>query len=479
MFAAPGFLWLLRHELLVLWRGSILVRTRRHVILPVLFVFVAFQAIALVLARLIVAHPLALPVLLLSANINLVFLFALMASRAITSCIDVIYGRGDADFLLASPIPPGRVLAVRMLGVAVAIAAPWLLLGGVLGNALAACGQIWGLSVYPMIIAEALMVAALAFALVVVLLRVISPQAARRVGHSLALLTGVGIFIIGQLPRFLPKAELAQFWASMLPGPDGGGVAFLFARGLLGQMAGLAASIALAAAVFISVWVFLAKQFAQGVIIAAASRPRGRQGAQRGQFRASAFAALFAKDIRLISRFPGLITQVIYRSLTLVPVLLALAGKFHIDGGMAFTAPLLVFLAGQLGLFFISVLAGCELIPELTLSAPVSSILPQRASLAASACATLLILALPMLAVLAAAPHLAPGLLAGMAGVLLSNLVLGLRLPIPLVRASFGKTGTGTVMGLILGVALSSAWSFTVWLIVAPNPLSWLLQQGG
>src|ERR1700757_2849025 len=130
VFSAPGFPWLLRHELRVLWRGSILVRTHQHVIVPVLVVGALFQGIGVLLARAMVAHPIPPAEMLLAANINIVFLFVLMFSRAMTASIDVIYGRGDADFLLASPILPGRVLAVRMLGVAASIAAPWLLLGG-------------------------------------------------------------------------------------------------------------------------------------------------------------------------------------------------------------------------------------------------------------------------------------------------------------------------------------------------------------
>ncbi len=486
MLAAPGFPWLLRHELRVLWRNSILVRTHRHVVVPVLAVALLFQGVALLLARQValflarqqVAHPIALPTALVAANVNLVFLFILMFSRAITASIDVIYGRGDADFLLASPIPPGRVLAVRMLGVACSIAAPWLLLGGVLGNGLAAYGQYWGLSVYPMFFAEALLVAALAFAFVVALLRVVSPQAARRLGHSLALLTGIGIFILGQAPRFVPQPMVVRFWVSLLPGPHGGGVAFLFARGLLGQPAALAASLAFALAGFCAVWVFLARPFADGVITAAASRPRGRATAQAGRFRASPFAAVLVKDLRLIARFPGIFTQIVYRSLTLVPVAFILTGKFHMAGGMSAAVPLIVFLAGQLGLFFISVLAGCETIPELAASAPVPQTMPRQAAMAASAYATIVILALPLLAMLARAPRLVPALAAGVTGVLLSNVLLGQRMPIPLVRAGFGKTSTGTVAGLILGVAVSTIWSFFIWLAVAPHPLLWLHPGG-
>jgi ABC-2 type transport system permease protein len=477
MFEAPGFLWLFAQEMRVLWRGSILVRTHRYVIVPVLGSLLLFQAIALVLAHQIVQHPIPAAEMLLTANINIVFLFALMFSRAVTASIDVIYGRGDADFLLASPIPPGRVLAVRMIGVGMSIAAPWMLLGGVLANALVVYGQVWALAVYPMLGAEALFTSAVAFAIVVVLLGRVAPGATRRLGHTLALFTGVGIFALGQAPRFMPAQALGYFWLSLLPGPDGGGFPFLFARGLLGQPGALAASLAFAAAVFATVWIVLARPFADGAITAAAYRPRGAASAQGGEFRSTPFAALFAKNLRLLARFPGVLSQTVYRSLTLVPVMLVLAGRFHMAGGYAVAAPLLVFLAGQLGLFFISVLGGTEDAAELAQSAPIAAKLPGRAALAAAGYVTVLLVAMPAVATLIRAPELAPALFGGIIGVLVCNLSLGLSLPIPLVRAEFGKTQQGTLLGLILGVFVSSVWSFAIWLVAAPNPLAWLMHQ--
>jgi ABC-2 type transport system permease protein len=466
----PGFFWLLRHELRVLWRGSILVRTHRYVLLPALIVGVVFQLIGLLVARLIVQHPVQENLMLLAANINLAFLFVLMFSRAMMACIDVIYARGDADFLLASPIPPNRVLAVRMLGVACSIVAPWMLLAGMLANGLAIFGQFWALSIYPMLAGEALIVAALAFALVVALVGRIGPMAARRAGHSLALFTGIGIFILGQTPRFVPRKTLSSFWSGLLPGTGGGGPAYLFARGLLGQGAALLASLALACLVFALVWVFLAGPFARGAISAASYRPGGRAGAQQARFRKSAFSTLLAKDMRLLARFPGLGTQIIYRSLTLVPVVAILLGKVAL--GVAVTVPLLVFLAGQLALFFISVLAAMDDMPQLVASAPVAVSAPPRAALAASAQASLLVVALPVLAVIARAPELTAVLLLCLAGALASNLTLGRRFPIPLSRAAFGKSQTGTLLGLVLGVSVSSAWALASWLIAAPHSLA-------
>jgi ABC-2 type transport system permease protein len=464
MFRAPGFLWLFVHELRVLWRGSILVRTHKYVIAPVLGVGIVFQAVALLLAAQIIKHPLGLPQMLLAANLNLFFLGVLMLSRAMTSAIDVLYTRADVDFLLASPIPPGRVLAVRMIGVGVSVAAPWVLLGGVLANALAVFGQPWALAIYPMLLAEGFCAAAFAFALVVFLLAFVPPGLARQTGHMLALIMGVFIFALGQAPRFIPSAQLVRFWAALLPAPNS--PATLFARGLLGQPLPLLASLAIALSIFLAVWAGLAGRFSSGAITASAYRPGGNASRQGGTFRATPFAAVFMKNLRLLTRFPGIVTQTVYRSLTLVPVIMILGGKIHFGGGVQVVVPLLVFLTGQLALFFISVMIGSDESPELAASAPVRPAALNRAALMAAAYATLLLMALPVLAVLWRDSPLIPALIACMGCVLISNLALGLRFPIPLVRAQFGKASTGTLLGLVLGVGLSSFWALAGWLLV-------------
>jgi ABC-2 type transport system permease protein len=475
MFGQAGFLWLFWHETIVIWRGSILMRTRKYVLVPVLVVALMFQAIALILAWQIIKHPLPRGEMILVANLNLFFFGVLMLSRAMTAAIDVIYGRGDVDFLLASPIPPGRVLAVRMIGVAVSVAAPWALLGGALANALAIFGRFWALAIYPMLFAEGLLVAAIAFALVVVLVGWVGPAVARRAGHTLALVMGVFIFALGQAPRFIDPVKLGNFWQSVLPAGNARGAELMFGRGLLGEPGPLAASIAVSIAVFAAVWATLDGKFASGAITAAAYRPAGTARRQTGEFRKNPRGAIFMKNLRLLTRFPGVVSQTVYRSLTLVPVLMILSGKLRVGSGVEVVAPLLVFLAGQLALFFISVMVGSDESPELAASAPVHPVSLRRAALNAAGYATLLLMALPLIGVFFRDAGLMPVVLTGMAGVMLSNLILGFRYPIPLIRADFGKAQNGTVMGLILGVGVSSAWALAAWLLAAPHPFAWLL----
>jgi hypothetical protein len=189
------------------------------------------------------------------------------------------------------------------------------------------------------------------------------------------------------------------------------------------------------------------------------------------------FTAIFMKHLRLLSRFPGVASQTVYRSLTLVPVVMILGGRLRVGGGVEVVAPLLVFLTGQLALFFISVMTGSDESPELAASAPVDAAFLRRAALGAAGYATAVLMALPVMAVLLRDGALLPALLACMAGVLASNLALGFRMPIPLIRAEFGKSQNGTLLGLMLGVGVSSVWALAVWLVVAPHPFAWLLAR--
>jgi len=165
---------LLALDLVLLWRGSILLRTRRRVWVPLIVTLIVFQAAAYVVAGLIVRHPVGRPEMLLAADINLVLLGALMLSRAITTVVDMLYARADADFLFSTPTAPGAILASRMIAAGLSVAAPWVMMTGVLGIGLALHGAAWGLAAAPLLLALGGLAAALAFAVVLALVATVA-----------------------------------------------------------------------------------------------------------------------------------------------------------------------------------------------------------------------------------------------------------------------------------------------------------------
>lgn len=472
MFKPTSFAWLLTHEVRLLWRNSILLRTSRHVLIPLILVGGLFQAGGLLLAKILQAQSLSLPILILIANFNMIFLGGLMLSRALSLTIDVLYSRGNSDFLLAAPIPPVRILAVRMLGVAASTGAPWALLSGVMANALAIYGHPVALTVYLSVALVACLTSSIAFFLVVFLTARFAPATARKLSQSLALFMGILIFAGGQAPRFMPAAKLRTLWLHFLPTSRNITAAiWLPARAILGQPLPLTLASLITIIVFLLVLRSRARQFAEGTISAAAiTASTNRPGANRN-FPATPFTAAMFKNLRLLLRFPGLLTQTVYRSLTLIPAAIILTGHLSIKANPAIVVPLLVFLTGQLALFFISIIIGGDQSPELLSSAPVAATIGRRAAYATAGYATAIIMVLPIIGIFLREPNMLAILLAGMAGVALSNLILGNRYPIPLFRPAFGKIQTGTVFGLIIGVAVSSLWGLSAWLLVAHNPL--------
>jgi ABC-2 type transport system permease protein len=472
MFKPAGFAWLFAHEVRLLWRQSILLRTSRHVLIPVILVGLLFQGAALLIAGLLRAQSLDVATMILIANLNLILIGGLMLSRALSLAIDVLYSRGDADFLLAAPLPPWRILAVRMLGVAASTGAPWLLLAGVMANALAVFGHPRALTGYIAICLAAILAATMAFFLVVLITARLAPATARKLAQSLALLMGVIIFAIGQAPRIVPAGTMRGIWLHFLPNAANiTSLAWLPARAALGQPVPLVVAIFMTAGVFLLVLRVRARQYAAGAISAAAyTASDARRGS--GSFRDSPLAAAMIKNLRLLVRFPSLVTQTVYRSLALVPAAMILSGHMAIRTSPEIVVPLLVFLTGQLALFFVSIITGGDQAPDLLGSAPVSVRIGRVSAYAAAGYASGIVMALPVLAVALREPHRLAPMIACMLGVGFSNLVFGEKFPIPLFRPDFGKTATGTVFGLIIGVAISSLWGLTAWLLVAPDPLN-------
>jgi hypothetical protein len=140
----------------------------------------------------------------------------------------------------------------------------------------------------------------------------------------------------------------------------------------------------------------------------------------------------------------------VYRSLTLVPVAMILSGRVRIGAAPGIVVPLLVFLAGQLALFFCSVIIASDQAPDLCRGAPVPAGLAPRASAAASFYATILIMALPLAGILLREGAVLPVAVAGIAGAAASNLALAQAFPIPLVRPAFGKTQKGNFLGRLI-----------------------------
>jgi ABC-2 type transport system permease protein len=366
---APGWRWLLAHELRLSWRGQggkslwfLLV------ILGLFWVFCHFVA----------WHVMREPSRLLSqgmvATAGLVtwFVVLLVAATAFGLAIIALFERSDFDLLLSSPIPPRTVLAVRGLGVAVQSLGFFAIFAIPFANGALAHGHWRFAAAYPALLALGLGAAAFAFATTLALVRAFGARRARTVAQIAGAFLGAGLFLLMQSFNFLSRATQEKLVmlartdaAQSVIGPES--VLWWPYRALVGDSIPFIAVTAACVAAFVSVVVHAERLFLDG------SRDAPVEPARR-TLKAGAFASglsrvVVAKEMRLILRDPKLITSMLLQVLYLLPLFFMLLRKGSV---IALLAPTILLVASSLAgnLAFLTVSA--EESPDLVGSAPVS-----------------------------------------------------------------------------------------------------------
>ncbi|THD71081.1 hypothetical protein, partial [Phenylobacterium sp.] len=401
MIAPPGStLWLLRHELRLLWRGLAGRRGRGKGQFRLMWISAILPLILLVTAGLPLAFALRkveIPITPISGAIAAAVslaIFTLMLSQTLSAAVDALYERADLDLLFSSPMNPRRVLTVRFLAVAVNIFALFFLfsLPILLPTALLSHPAWLGLEV--VLAAIALAAAGAGLLIAWSLFRLIGPRRTRTVGQVMAAIVGAAAFLTGQAYNILGRGKSASVWTDMvrgigqsrfksLPGLDWP------LRAMLGQPGPMLGVLVLGAGVFLVANQVLGPRFAADAAAAAGvgtGAPRKARSHARARFSTSAFAATLAKELRLIARDPALISQVLLRVLYILPlgfVLLRQAGTaqaYALPG----SAGALALMAGQITGSLAWITISAEDAPDLLSCSPAPIRTMRRAKLAAA-----------------------------------------------------------------------------------------------
>ncbi|HEX5379245.1 MAG TPA: hypothetical protein VFW47_11755 [Phenylobacterium sp.] len=405
--------WLFAHELRISWRGLVARRGggMRGLIIVAIAValFVAFAGVPL---GMMLRH-FQVPVVRLSvivADLVLVVGGSLMLSQTLASAAEALYQRGDLDLLFSSPLSPRKTLTVRFLVLALNAFLAFAILISPLLLPVALIGHPPWLAAYVVLASLALTASALGLALAMGLFALIGPRRTRMVAQVSSALIGAGVFLASQA-------------GNLMNGGGGGGRAGLWLqakrlaadphfapppgadwplRAMLGEPVPLLVLLAGSLALFFGVSTWLGGRFAadaaaaSGADSAVAHRPAGR-----AKFSSSAFAATLKKELRLLWRDAGLISQVLLRVLYLMPLGLLLirnagtADSMVLPGG----AGGLAFLAGQVAGSLAWITISAEDAPDLLACAPTPLGTFQTAKLAAAFLPLAALLA-PLLAVL-------------------------------------------------------------------------------
>ena len=269
----------------------------------------------------------------------MLLLFTLMLSAAMSRIVSAFHERRDLDLLLAAPISPMLILAIRAVTVVVAVSAMFAIFIFPIANVGVASGHWWMARLYPLVLLMATTATALALALTGALVRMIGVRRARIGLQIFSALVGASFYLISQAQNFFPdgmrQRVMSLFVGAVRSDARFGPIAFLLriaAGDALAWLAFAAGSLSLfvAALWFTRTRFFEVAQIpeATGRVIAPLRSKVDRRIAHG--FSRSPFAALVGKEWRLILRAPQLLSQILLQLLYLLPLLFV---AFARDGG--------------------------------------------------------------------------------------------------------------------------------------------------
>jgi ABC-2 type transport system permease protein len=474
--AAPGSIrWLLGHELRLAWYGATINKGGKRrpgwgSVAVWAVGFLGLHVIAFAMLRALGPGGMGDPLLAIPISLVVAVCSTFMLSSSLRACVLALFERGDLDLLLSSPLPSRSIFAVRLLGIAAVTALPYAYLAGPFANVALVLGHPGWLGLYVTIFACATLTACAGMLLTLGLVRVLGARRTRVVAQVLGAIAGALIFLLSQFFNFtrhdgdVGPRIIATLTHQPLFGPDS--ALWLPGRAVLGAPLPLLGAILLAGLAFVLTLARTHRFFVHGLQQAAGmGRVRTRPaGALRFRFRGSLFDTVVVKEWRLIARDPHLIAQVLLQLIYLVPLLfLVMRGD---SAGPALGAGLTLLcssLTGSLAWIVIS----AEDAPNLLLSAPAPRRTLQLAKLAAATMPALLLVALPLLWLVARTP---------LTGVLVaftvSAAVLGAGLIVlwtgrPAPRSDFKTRGKENFLCTMLELVSSLCWGGLGWLLVA------------
>ncbi len=478
MFKPGSVMWLLGHELRLTWRNFLArtagpVRIGLRILLLGLLLWGGYwvaQAISDV-------NPNFGPIPLTVVGAIFLLLLSFMIAQALMLITEAIYQRGDIDLLLASPLPPWRILLVRMAAIAINVATLYLALAGAVFVWLPVFGGWQWMEFAPSVLALSLFATGLALFLAQVLFRVLGPRTTRVAAQILASLIGAAFFLAMQSQNYVPPQERAEMYRNLLIhlAPvlgDETSPLSLPARAAFGRPVEFAAWIAICVSVYlVAVWWFSARFIANASAIAGLGGGKRRLDARVRETRGGVQASLVRKEWRLIVRDPLLLSQILLPILYFIPLFFVFGTRFQREGLNQYALPgfaaAFVLIATTLAASLAWITVSAEDAPDLIAAAPVSRDQIERAKATAAAGPVIVMMLAP--AVIASLADVPAGfwLMLGAAGAIVSACLIAIWYQKPGTRKNFRRRTRAGFFVTVGQVFITFCWVGATGLAVA------------
>ncbi len=427
------------------------------------------------------------------ATAALLFLLLTTISTTLISVVQAIYGRGDIDLWLSSPLAPRSIVLVRVGAIALKACLGWALFALPFADAFGLVVAPKWFALYLVVPSLALLGTGVSLVLAVGLYRLLGPRRTR----VFAQILGAVIGMMAMLPQFYNFASREQSAAaakqlggylSTIAWPALDSWIWLPARALMAEPFPAAMFAIVCFGTFTLAAVGLASWFVASMA--------GAQGTSKGsprkttvrRFNTATLSAMRRKDILLIARDPWLLTQVLQQAVASLPFAIMI-WRFSANGhslAWAVMAPI----AGGLAAALTWLTVSGERAPDLLYAAPVRRFDVLRAKLEAA----LVLIAGAMTAPIAIAwyvdPWLGQVLLFCCTGAAISNALLEMRYPAPgrpsefnqrrrdnwglgLLEMLIGLAWGGTAAGMMASGLFAFVGLALLALIILPMYLSW------
>ncbi|MET0385416.1 MAG: hypothetical protein ABW321_05630 [Polyangiales bacterium] len=456
MFKPGSVLWLLRHELRLVYRGA-----RRKLlgsigtVLLLLVLHTAAVPLAIGLRGLSLLSP-RVPLLLVSGVVGMACLT--LCARSLTLAVQSLYERGDTDLLLSSPLPPATWFSVRASAIALLAAAELALLLLPIANVFVFFGFTRWLMAYVLVPFAALLGTTGSLWLAIGMLRSLGPRRMRLIAQLVAAFIGMAAALVTQLPNLVWQRSddfLASDWLLERLPPEQS-LLWLPAKIAMGSFWTPLAALGSIGLFFWSVR-RLSGPFIAGLALTAgsAARPRARR-VDLPRFRSGVRAALIRKELRVALRDPWLMTQLLQQNVFLLPATLMFT-RFDLYG-LSFAWLAIVMCAGTSAGALAWVASAGEEAPELLGTAPIGALDRLLAQVVASLVPV--VLGVTVLCSLLMLRHPFAALIIGLCslGNALCNVLFNVRFKRPMKRIDPQRRKPVSLPGLIAELAFMSIW---------------------